>query len=364
MSMAILGIGTAVPATEISREQALAIAQRICPTPHLHERLADLSAHSGIERRFSVLGEDVVRDVLTGTRESGSVFVPDGRGLGPTTGQRMRIYKEQAPRLALSASQAALANAGVPASAITHLVTVSCTGFSAPGLDVSLIESLGLAPGVERTHVGFMGCHAALNGLRLARAFAEADPDACVLLCAVELCSLHYDYGAEMQKLVSNALFADGAAALVGAASAKSNENWRVVANGSCLVPDSRQAMTWNIGDHGFDMTLATRLPRLIETNLRGWLGQWLARNGLTMSDVGSWAVHPGGPKILDAVAAGLELPASALAESRAVLAEYGNMSSPTILFIVDRLWRRQAPRACVALGFGPGLTVEAALIE
>lgn len=365
MSLTLLGIGTAVPATEISHAHALAVARRFCATPELHDTLAELHAHTGIKRRFSALGSDVLHDVLHGTRTSGSPFLPTegNRGHGPTTAQRMRLYCERAPALAAEASRRALAAAGLTASAITHLVTVSCTGFSAPGVDVSLIQSLGLASTVERTQVGFMGCHGALNGLRVARALAEADPTACVLLCAVELCSLHYDYGAEMQKLVSNALFADGAAALVGCSQAIPGDSWQVIANGSCIVPDTLRAMTWNIGDHGFDMTLASRLPRLIEANLCGWLETWLARCGHDLTTIGSWAIHPGGPRILDAVGTALALPAGALDTSRTVLAEFGNMSSPTVLFILERLRRAQAPLPCVALGFGPGLTVEAALI-
>lgn len=143
----------------------------------------------------------------------------------------------------------------------------------------------------------------------------------------------------------------------------QTDPGWKVFANGSFVVPDSLNIMTWNIGDHGFDMTLSNRLPRLIEVNLSDWLETWLARSGLNMSEVECWAVHPGGPKILDAVQTSLKLPASALSVSRNVLAEYGNMSSPTILFILQRLRSEQAPRPCVALGFGPGLTIEAAII-
>jgi len=362
MSLSIIGLGTAVPETKITRQHALAVAQRICPTAQMRERLEELHQHSGIENRYSALGSEVLHDILNRTRNSGSVFLPGNNDRGPTTAQRMHVYRKQAVSVALQACRNALAEANIAPSSITHLVTVSCTGFSAPGFDVGLIGELSLPRSVERTQVGFMGCHGALNGLRVARALAESERDACVLLCAVELCSLHYDYGEEMQKLVSNALFADGAAAVVGRAD-QTDHRWKVFANGSFVVPDSLHIMTWNIGDHGFDMTLSSRLPRLIEINLSGWLGTWLEHNGLAMSDVGSWAVHPGGPKILDAVQTSLKLPASALSVSRDVLAEYGNMSSPTIIFILERLRRERAPRPCVALGFGPGLTIEAAII-
>jgi predicted naringenin-chalcone synthase len=165
--------------------------------------------------------------------------------------------------------------------------------------------------------------------------------------------------------MVANALFADGAAAVVGApASAAPAGAWCAAATGSCLVPDSAKAMTWTVGDHGFEMTLARQVPGLIATHLRPWLEAWLAREGVALGQVGSWAVHPGGPRILDAVEEGLSLPRQATAVSRAVLAEHGNMSSPTVLFVLGRLRAADAPRPCVALGFGPGLMAEAVLFR
>src|SRR5262249_34184924 len=142
--------------------------------------------------------------------------VEDDRG--PTTAERLRVYAEEAGPLALRAARSALTKAGVDAGQVSHLVTVSCTGFFAPGVDADLIAGLKLSPSVQRTNVGYMGCHGALNGLRVARAYAEADPDAVVLTCAVELCSLHYHYGWDAGRIVANAIFADGAAAVVGRA--------------------------------------------------------------------------------------------------------------------------------------------------
>ncbi len=184
-----------------------------------------------------------------------------------------------------------------------------------------------------------------------------------MLLGSGELCSLHYYCGWDPQKVIANALFADGAAAVIGARSEEpGEERWRLVASGSGLIPDSRDAMSWTIGDHGFGMTLSRKVPELIRVHLRPWLAPWLSKQRLTVTDVASWAVHPGGPKIVEAVEEALHLDRQASADSRAVLAEHGNMSSPTLLFIVQRLRQRGAPRPCVALGFGPGLTVEAAL--
>jgi predicted naringenin-chalcone synthase len=366
MSLALIGLGTAVPATVLPQPEALRVALAlICPTAEQATWVPGMYTGTGIRTRRVSFPAAAVRDVLEGTRYSGSVFLPSGDpgDRGPTTAQRMEHYAELGPPLASAAARAALAQSGLPAGDITHLITVSCTGFFAPGLDRAIIESLALRPTVERTHVGFMGCHGALNGLRVARAFAGAE-DARVLLCALELCSLHYHYSWNPQKVIANAIFADGAAAVVGvpAAAARADE-WRVAACGSCLVPDSAGAMTWTIGDHGFEMTLARQVPGLIARHVRPWLEGWLARHGLTLGEVGSWAVHPGGPRILDAAAEGLRLSSGDLAESWEVFAEFGNMSSPTVLFVLDRLRRRGAARPCVALGFGPGLVAEAALI-
>jgi predicted naringenin-chalcone synthase len=208
-----------------------------------------------------------------------------------------------------------------------------------------------------------MGCHGALNGLRAARAFAGSEPTARVLVCAAELCSLHFRFGWNADLAVTNALFADGAAALVGSGdSGDDADSWRLAASGSYLTPGTADAMTWTIGDHGFEMTLNPKVSHQIGEHLRPWLRGWLARHGLELADIASWAIHPGGPRILDAVEDALGLDRRVTADSREVLAAHGNMSSPTVLFILERLRGRSAPRPCVALAFGPGLAIEAAL--
>jgi predicted naringenin-chalcone synthase len=366
MSFAILGLGTAVPPAVIDQDEALRVARSLCcRTDEQATWLPTMYGHTGIERRHLVLGVDVVRDVLDGTTHSGSPFLPTGApdDRGPSTAERMRHYADGAAPLALRAAGRALEQSGVAARDLTHLITVSCTGFQAPGVDIALIRELGLPPGVQRTHVGYMGCHGALNGLRVARAYTGAEPAARVLLCAVELCCLHYHYGWDPQKVIANALFADGAAAVVGAAGGD-GEAWRVAASGSCVFPNSTGAMTWTIGDYGFEMTLSKKVPGLIGENLRPWIEGWLASQNLGLAEVASWAIHPGGPRILDAVAESLELRPEETATSREVFARHGNMSSPTVLFILDCLRGRKAPRPCVALGFGPGLAVEAALLR
>jgi predicted naringenin-chalcone synthase len=327
-----------------------------------------------------VIAGGVVQDILNGTRYTESPFIPTAAndGVGPTTCERMRVYAEFAGPLALRAATAAMHEAKFHGEEITHLVTVSCTGFLAPGVDLALISGLKLRSTVQRTHVGFMGCHGAMNGLRVANAFATADSNARVLVAAVELCSLHYYYGNTADKLVANAIFADGAAAVVGASGGRESpgesqmENnrgthvprspLRLVASGSCVIPGSTTDMAWTVGDHGFEMTLSRRVPGFIAKHLRPWLETWLSDNGLSLADVRSWAVHPGGPKIVSAVEESLGLTTADLAASRGVFADHGNMSSPTVLFVLDRLRQQNAARPCVALGFGPGLVAEAAL--
>ncbi|GAC1450488.1 MAG: type III polyketide synthase [Isosphaeraceae bacterium] len=355
MSLEILGVGTSVPPCALSQGGAAELTSRVSGhNEEQAERLAILYGLTGITRRHVAILDE------------GAAVPPDALGspAGPSTRWRMARYEDAVASLALKASREALAEGEVSPSAITHLVTVSCTGFASPGFDLGLIAHLGLNPSVERTHVGFMGCHGAMNGLRVARAFASTGRDTRILLCAAELCSLHFSFGTDADKSVSNALFADGAAAIVAAPGGEDETTrWRVLANGSVVVPNTEDAMSWRIGDNGFEMTLSPDIAKLIRAHLPAWLETWLAGHGLRTADIASWAIHPGGPRILDAVQHSLGLEKEAVAVSRQVLAGYGNMSSPTVLFILDRLIRQDAPRPCVTLGFGPGLVIEAALI-
>lgn len=356
MTTFLQGLGTALPEVAVEQRRAAELLAELLPEGDPRARSsAVLFRRSGVRARHSVLAERRADGTVAQT------FFPARDPKGPGTAARMRAYGELAPPLAARAARAALEDAGVEPAGITHLITVSCTGFGAPGVDRRLLDDLGLPPTVERTHVGFMGCHGALNGLRVGRAFVEADPRARVLLVAVELSSLHVQPGGGEGQVVANALFADGAAALVlGAESAGCA--WPVAASGSTLLPESEDLMGWSVGDHGFDISLSAKVPDAIEASLRPWFDGWLRGCGLGLDDVRSWAVHPGGPRIVDGVEATLGLDPSALAPSRELLAELGNMSSPTVLFLLRRLLDSGAPRPCVAMGFGPGLFAEVAL--
>jgi predicted naringenin-chalcone synthase len=210
-----------------------------------------------------------------------------------------------------------------------------------------------------------MGCHAAFNAMAAARDAVLANGNAKVLLCSVELCSLHMAYGWEPGRLVSNALFADGAAAaVVGKSQARESGAWQLCDSASFLMPDSLEAMQWRIGDHGFEMTLSRNVPNVIRRNLPGWCEAWLGRHDLRVTDIAGWAIHPGGPKILSTVAESLGLQPEALRHSRDVLAHHGNMSSATVLFILGRLAEDAGGGPCVAIGLGPGLMAEGLLLD
>jgi predicted naringenin-chalcone synthase len=361
MSFRISGIGTAVPSELITQDDAARLAIELAGQGECHApAIQTLYRKTGVRKRHSTLITS-----STNGRPATQTFFPiatDPSDRGPTTGDRMRRYEDAALDLAVQAARVALDESNTSPHEIVHLVTVSCTGFSAPGVDIGLVESLGLNRGLSRTHVGFMGCHGALNGLRVAAALNHSAPSSKVLLCCVELCSLHHKYCANPQQVVANALFSDGAAAIVGASAGSPDGSWRLVDQFSQLLPETAELMAWQIGDNGFDMRLSPHVPGVIKQMLKPWLCAQLARHSLAVEDIRSWAIHPGGPRILTACADALGLDHACLEPSQRVLADYGNMSSPTILFILDQLRLRAKSLPCVVLAFGPGLTIEAAL--
>lgn len=363
MNFCVLGLGTSVPPHTMSQAEALELAKAILkPDPAKARVLEAVYRRAGVKSRHTCIP---YQTALKWTRPASPLAVEvTVIPRGATTGARMQLYAEHAPQQALAASHAALANAGCAPAEITHLVTVSCTGFSAPGVDAALIRELGLNPQTERVHVGFMGCHGAMNGLRVASALAALNDQHRVLMCAVELCSLHYFFDWIPDKLVSNALFADGAAALVGGNNVRQTTRWQVAATASFMLPDSVESMSWELGDYGFEMSLSATVPGRIAESLRPWVSQWLKSQGLTLADVAHWVIHPGGPRIVGAVAESLGLPPAATDASREILSKYGNMSSPTVLFIADRLARSNAMGPGVMMAFGPGLVAEVTLVN
>jgi predicted naringenin-chalcone synthase len=360
----ILGFGTALPRYAIGQEEAAAIAATLCPaTEEQRQFLPMIYRQTGIQQRGTV----VLHSQPDGQHSPQSFYqvATVNETNGPSTGQRMQLYESHAARLAITAAKRTLSDSGLSAENITHLVTVSCSGFSAPGFDVALLQELQLRPDTPRTHVGFMGCHGTFNALRVANAFAASHPETAALVCAVELCSLHHLYSWRRDHLVANALFADGAAATVcGGKAYARRAAAQLIRSGSTIVPDTQEVMAWQIRDHGFEMTLSAEVPDIIGARLAPWLEPWLEESGYSIKTVGSWAIHPGGPRILSACAAALDLPDEELSVSQHVLADHGNMSSPTILFILQEFRRQALPFPWVALAFGPGLTIEAAIFD
>ncbi|MCA9124188.1 MAG: type III polyketide synthase [Planctomycetaceae bacterium] len=359
MNASILGLGTALPEHVFTQEEALAFStDLVCRDERETRLIRTMIRKSGVETRRTCVHHRRAHEWI-------EPDAPPSSSPGPTTKQRMAMYAEQSRPLAMAAAEQALERAGLTGNAITHLVTVSCTGFDAPGVDIHLFDELGLPDTTQRVNVGFMGCHGGINGLRTARGLAAADPDARILLCAVELCSLHYKFQWEPDFMLGNVLFADGAAAVV--VSPESVGDGRIASlrdTASCLLKDSRETITWQVGDAGFEMSLSNRVPGLILEQLRPWLSSWLESKGHSLDTIDLWAVHPGGPKILDAVEQALGLGPEALSNSRTVLNEYGNMSSPTVFFVLERFLQQREIGPCVMLGFGPGLVAEVALLE
>ncbi|GGI35938.1 naringenin-chalcone synthase [Cnuibacter physcomitrellae] len=358
----IRSIGTAVPPTVIMQPEARDVFAAQPGLGRLGERLVRTSFdQSGIETRHTVLTE---LDASAEAEPSGpAVFYDRSSGLllDPGTGLRNDLYAAVTSELVVEAARSALADVpDLSAADITHVVTVSCTGFFAPGPDFVLVKELGLRHDVARQHLGFMGCQGAFPALRLADAFCAADPDAVVLVVCVELCTLHVRSAATTDQIIANSVFADGAAAAVvtGRPGPSGSSALRIDRLRSRLLPEGEQAMAWTIGDHGFEMVLSTYVPKLIDGSIGELVGAFAEDVDLPSS---RWAVHPGGRDILDRVQSRLGLDDAAMAPSRSVLRRFGNMSSATVLFILADLLHAgdEVDRPVIAMAFGPGLSVE-----
>lgn len=373
MTVSIRSIETAVPATVLGQHEIRDLFADQPGVSRLGRRLISaVFDGSAIDTRYTVVAE------LGPNHDGGDlapVFVDRAAGeiRSPSTGARNRVYAEQAPGLSLeAATRAVQAAPGVGPADITHVVTVSCTGFYAPGPDYDLVRGLGLDPSTERYHLGFMGCYGAFPALRAARAFCLADPDAVVLVVCVELCTIHLHSSNDPDTILASSVFGDGAAAAVVTARpvAPGETVMDLDALQTVLTPVGESDMAWTIGDAGFEMTLSSYVPRIIEQHIRGALGPLLASDAELVDGpyarIERWAIHPGGRSILDKVQRTLDLGDDQLEPSREVLREYGNMSSATVLFVLQRILRQPGPapaeRVC-AMAFGPGLTVETALL-
>ncbi|MGX7895643.1 type III polyketide synthase [Tsuneonella sp. HG222] len=335
----IVALAIASPETDVDEDYRRWAVEHLADPREkkLFERMAE---RSGIEHRWSILGEEA--------RLAPGRFY--ARSEAPGTAERMAIYAREAPKLALEAARRLPSLEGV-----THLVVASCTGFMAPGLDQVIARELGLAGNVERVLIGFMGCYAGATALRTAGHLAKANSGARVLVVAAELCSLHLQGDAGLEQMLAMAQFSDGAAA---ALITTEGPGLAIGEGLSATLEESGDLITWQIGDNGFVMNLSGEVPaRLAHALADPELAERIT-GGEPASAISAWAVHPGGRSILDAVERAFHLPADALVDSREVLRAFGNMSSATILFVLERILARRPPSG-VALAFGPGLAME-----
>jgi predicted naringenin-chalcone synthase len=315
----------------------------------LFDRMAE---RSQIVHRWSALSAAAEPDGPS--VDSGGFFT---RGRFPSTADRMRRYETAAPSLAEKAVKAL--GLGADAGRITHVIVTTCTGLAAPGLDLELVERCGLHPSVERTVIGFMGCYAAINALKLARHIVRSEPGARVLLLSLELCTLHLQETSDLEQVLSFLVFGDGCAASVVTAEPEGLALDRFHA---VIVPDTQGLITWHIRELGFDMFLSGKVPGAIQHGLKAAADEILA--GRKPEAIDLWAVHPGGRTVLDAVESALALGPKALAVSREVLAGYGNMSSATIMFVLQKMIGMRGRGQGCGMAFGPGLTAETMLFH
>ncbi|MBX6327236.1 MAG: type III polyketide synthase [Pseudolabrys sp.] len=345
-------IATAVPPYDIHAAFRDYARSRLRDNRHtsLFQRMAD---RAGIEHRYSFLSPNPVPD---------SAFLDaEGfyrRGCFPDTAARMRLFERYAPQLAATAVERLAL--GSERSRVTHLLITCCTGFSAPGLDLELIERCGLPTSVERTMIGFMGCYAAINALKLARHVVRSDRLARVLIVNLELCTLHFKETGDLDQLLSFLLWGDGCAACLVSSNplGAALDGFRAV-----LIPDTRELITWTIREAGFDMVLSGKVPAVIHDALRAHQDDILG--GARARAIDLWAVHPGGRTVLDAVERAFALAPSMLAASREILRCYGNMSSASVMFVLERLLQYgvRGSKGC-AMSFGPGMIAESMLFR
>ena len=365
MKVFVHGIETAVPPYVYRQDYACDCMMRWLPGKRSRRLIRGIYDHSGIETRYSVLPDFAPGAEPVLFREN-----TDGVMVEPATGARNDHYAAWARKLPVEVCRKVLQrDDGFAPADVTHVITVSCTGFSNPGMDLHIVQGLGLPANVERYHLGFMGCYAAFPALRMARQFCQARPDAVVLVCCLELCTLHLQLREEPDSLLANALFADGAAAAVVSARAPAagQPAFALHSFASFLAPEGAGDMAWTIGDRGFNIRLSAYVPEIIAANIGAITTGVFAASPWQRDAIRLWAIHPGGRAILDKVEQGLDLAPEQVADARAVLREFGNMSSATILFVLKRILEHSGggvARPVCALAFGPGLTIESALLE
>lgn len=355
----ILALATALP--EYSAEQS-AIAEKIMATLQLEGSMADfinrIYDRTAIKRRYSVL-----KDIEMTDSTEAQLLKSDFLLNTPMTGIRNDIYIKEAPALALKSAQEAIAQWKGDVADITHIISISCTGVMAPGIEFLLQKELGLTSSVQRIGLNFMGCFGAFRGLAVAASIAKEDPKNRVLMVCTELCSLHVQADIRPEVLVSNALFGDGSAAAIIGGSVQDTERslWQIERSAAQALSDSLDDMTWALSDYGCVMTLSSRVPKIIEKDAPAFIDTLISPEDYQKY---TWAIHPGGKSIVQALERVCQLNEKQTSASWHVLENHGNMSSATFLFVLNKLAQEvEKHPKIIGLGFGPGLSIEGILL-
>ena len=341
----------------IPQEHVLKFMQKAHKTDSIQaKKLEILYRATGIRQRYSVIEDYQNSEVHS--------FFPDTPDLEPfpDTKSRQSVYKHEALRLSKAAAEKVMHS--IDPAGITHLITVSCTGLYAPGLDIELVSELGLPPGISRTAINFMGCYAAVNALKVAQAFCEQKSDVNVLIVCTELCTLHFQKVYNEDNILSNALFGDGSAAVL----VTNNPNGpalKIEQFYATLEPDGKEEMAWDIGNTGFEMKLSSQVPNHLDNGIHKILGN--LNKQFNLENIAYFAFHPGGKRILQVMEDALGISRENNRYSHEILKDFGNMSSPTLLFVIQRIMAGLTPRdhdkTLLAMAFGPGLTLESMLL-
>ena len=356
----IISISTQVPEHKHTQQHLLEFMENAYGVGDKEKRiLGYLYRHSGIDTRHSVIPD------YTLPLEEWEFF-PQSRDLEPfpTLEHRMKWFNKHAMPLSLRSAETCIAGV-VDRKEITHLITVSCTGMSAPGLELELMEAMGLNANTSRTAINFMGCYAAIHGLKMANDIVSATPASKVLVVCTELCSLHYQKTFTEDSITAPLLFGDGSAAVLVVGDHDEHEGITLTSFYSEVLKDAKDTMSWNLSSNGFIMTLSADVPDLFRTDIGPLKERAVAKAGMDTDAIKYWCIHPGGKRILQAIGQGLNLKDEDLAASYDILRRYGNMSSATVLFVLDALWTTDGRQGCarVCSGLWPGLTMESMIM-
>jgi predicted naringenin-chalcone synthase len=366
MGSIISAIGTSNPENRFTQDQIFQFMKDAHQlNPQNSRRLEKLYHVSGIDYRHSVLND-------FGKDRGDYDFFGNELGLEPfpSTAKRGAIFESHALNLSLTAIENCTKQLkNFDKKKISHLITVSCTGMYAPGLDIEIVEKLGLNPFVERTCINFMGCYGAFNALKVADYICRAQPDATVLIVDVELCTLHFQRENTLDNWLANSLFADGASAVVVQHEDYAEEKlYNIRSFYTEVITEARNEMAWKIGNHGFEMQLTNQVSKQIKLGIRKVADKLLKKANLAFDEIGSFAIHPGGRKILEVCDEVFSLSAVQNEPAYQVLKNFGNMSSTTVIFVLDELSKKlkakKSEEQIMSFAFGPGLTFESMVLS